>query len=1069
MFRIRALRLPAWLLPAGLVVCLAPVFAGTALSASPPVMITVAAPTGTYEYFAHSVGAAGDVNGDGFADVIVGAYRDNVGGGLYTGRAFIFYGGVTPDSLPDVTLLGEAAGDDFGYSVGTAGDVNGDGYDDVIVGAHRSDSLSVDAGRAYVYFGGPAMDAVADLVLTGAQSGDQFGYSVGTAGDVNHDGYDDVIVGAILGDVGGASRGSAYIYYGGASPNAVADYFLGGPASNSYFGCAVGTAGDVNGDSYDDVIVGAEQAAKGYAYVYYGGPGPNNVADLTLTGEVAGDFFGCAVGTAGDVNGDGYDDVIVGANSNGAAGYQAGRAYLFHGAASPDAVADLTLTGETAGDLFGDAVGALGDVNDDGYDDVIVGAFGAGFAGGQSGRAYIYHGGPGADAQADATLTGRAEASNLGVSVGGAGDVNGDGHPEAIVGSMQDNHGRAFVYDLGPMPAACRLDQPLLGAAAGDRLGSAVGTAGDVNGDGYPDVIVGAPRNDAGGADAGRAYVYFGGPGADAVADWTLTGVAAGDYFGADVGTAGDVNHDGYDDVVVGAYGNDAGGSFAGQAYVFFGGASPDAVADLTMTGAASSDGFGSAVGTAGDVNGDGYADVIIGAYYNDAGGTNAGRAYVYFGSASPDAVADMLLTGLAVGDQFGYSVGTAGDVNGDGYADLIVGANYNDAGGTDAGRAYVYYGGASPDAVADVALTGLGTQDYFGSAVGTAGDVNGDGYADVIVGAANNDAGGSNAGRAYVYYGGASPDAVADLTLTGAAAGDYFGYSVGTAGDVNGDGYADLLIGAYLNDAGGSNAGRAYVYHGGWRVDTVADVVLTGLAAGDQFGQSVGTAGDLNGDGFSDLIVGASANDATGADAGAAYVYGCNRYFVTAPNGGELWSLGGEAVVSWRGSELADLWISLDDGATYELLQGAVGGVESNAAEVTVPGVSTVLARVKATPRDRWIGGSDASDSVFTIQGPTGVGLPGASALQLRAPWPNPASGAVRLGLELASESVVTVSLFDVAGREVARPIAGEKFAAGRVTREWRPVGLAPGVYTVRAAIGGTRLTRRLVWLGGR
>src|SRR6185503_15215080 len=200
---------------------------------------------------------------------------------------------------------------------------------------------------------------------------------------------------------------------------------------------------------------------------------------------------------------------------------------------------------------------------------------------------------------------------------------------------------------------------------------------------------------------------------------------------------------------------------------------------------------------TAGDVNGDGYADVIGGADGNDAGGGNAGRAYVYYGGPGADAVADLTLTGAAAGDQYGFSVSTAGDVNGDGYADVIVGAYRNGAGGVDAGRAYVYYGGPVADATADLTLTGAASDDQFGYSVSTAGEVNGDGYADVIVGAVRNDAGGVDAGRAYVYHGGPAADAIADLTLTGAAAGDFFGVSVTTAGDMNGDRYADVIVGA--------------------------------------------------------------------------------------------------------------------------------------------------------------------------------------------------------------------------------------------------------------------------------
>ncbi|RKY99771.1 MAG: hypothetical protein DRQ13_01685 [Ignavibacteriae bacterium] len=726
------------------------------------------------------------------------------------------------DNTADVIMTGEATGDNFGVSVSATGDVNGDGYSDIIVGATLSDAGGNDAGRSYIYFGGTSMDDIADVTMTGDAADDQFGISVSDAGDVNGDGYSDVIVGANLNDAGGNWAGRSYIYFGGASMDNVADVIMTGEASGDFFGVSVSTAGDVNGDGYSDIIVGANGnnaggADAGKSYIYFGGVSMDNIADVTMTGVAASDNFGKSVSTAGDVNGDGYSDVIVGAYYNDAGGNWAGRSYIYFGGISMDNIADVQMTGEAAIDFFGISVSIAGDVNGDGYSDVIVGAFGNDAGGSDAGRAFLY---------------------------------------------------------LNSLTGPDIPDEFFTGESASDFFGISVSTAGDVNGDGYSDVIVGAPYNDAGGAEAGRAYIYFGGASMDNAADITMTGETAGDRFGYSVSTAGDVNGDGYSDIIIGAYKSDAGGTDAGRAYIYFGGTSMDNTADVIMTGEAAGDQLGYSVSTAGDVNGDGYSDIIVSANVNDAGGSNAGRVYIYFGGTSMDNIADVIMTGEAAGDLLGSSVSTAGDVNGDGYSDVIVGARSNDAGGTDAGRSYIYYGGRWMDNYADVTMTGEVAGDLFGYSVSTAGDVNGDGYSDVIVGAFSNNTGGGDAGRSYIYYGGTSMDNSADVTMTGEAASDFFGVSVSTAGDVNRDGYSDIIVGADGNNAGGTNAGKSYIYFGGVSMDNIADVTMTGEVADDRFGHSVSTAGDVNGDGYSDIIVGARWNDAGGNNAGRAYLY---------------------------------------------------------------------------------------------------------------------------------------------------------------------------------------------------
>lgn len=419
-------------------------------------------------------------------------------------------------------------------------------------------------------------------------------------------------------------------------------------------------------------------------------------------------------------------------------------------------------------------------------------------------------------------------------------------------------------------------------------------TKRDVNGDGYADVIVGAPGYDNG-SNKGRAYILFGSASGIANCDlpactsyFTLTGAINGDELGySAVSSAGDVNGDGYEDIIIGAYGY-SGGAEQGQAYIIHGGASLSSsytISQVNTTLSGTQDGvFAEAVSGAGDVNGDGFDDVVVGERYY---GTNfEGRAYVFLGSAngvsdcdlSSASCADSTITGAAGNDELGYSVSTAGDVNGDGYDDIIVGSPTADS-ASNHGRAYVFHGSASgigdcdlsSPACADTNIRGASTGNYLGWSVSTAGDINGDGFDDIVVGAYQ--AGGSNEGKAYVLVGSASGIDDCDLstctpraTITGANNGDRLGYSVYTAGDVNGDGYDDILIAANYADGGGTNKGEAYVFLGSasginscdLSGSCTANTTVTGADDNDYLGESVSTAGDVNGDGYDDIIVGA-------------------------------------------------------------------------------------------------------------------------------------------------------------------------------------------------------------------
>ncbi|MGD9315889.1 MAG: FG-GAP-like repeat-containing protein [Anaerolineae bacterium] len=819
--------------------------------------------TGTGEhdgdYFGGSVASAGDVNGDGYADVIVGAFGYASGAG--PGRAYAYYGSASglPTS-PSWDASGGSDDDRFGVSVAGAGDVNGDGYADVIVGAEDSNGSNV--GQVFVFAGSESGISTSPvLTLTAESEGDGFGTVVAGAGDVNGDGYADVLIGAPGYD---SDVGRAYAHYGSASglgttPRWTAD----GATTLERFGISVAGAGDVNGDGFSDVIVGASgwKGGIGKTYIYFGNErGLKLSSDWSANGENSLDYFGFSVDGAGDVNGDGYADVIVGAY-----GYDGdrGKAYVYHGrAVLPDETVDWTVTGESQDDRFGRALAGAGDVNGDGYADVIIGA--PQHSGGSlRGWLSVYVGGAGGlSANEDWYARGESNGDYFGYPVAGAGDVNGDGFADLIASAALYNagtfRGQAYVYHGAALEPSLDTGWSPGGDATADQFGYSVAGAGDVNADGYGDVIVGAPGH-GGSNDYGKAYLFLGSAsGLEHLASWDDTGEGVGNRFGNSVAGAGDVNGDGYGDVIVGAEGY-AAGSSQGKVYLYYGSTSGlSSKPDWTALGENLIDYFGASVAGTGDVNGDGYADIVVGApkYPNNAG---KGKIYVYHGSHyGPGSSPDWFRTGEATSaSHFGASVAGAGDVNGDGYGDVIAGAwGYVSESYDEAGRAYLIMGSATGLSAGPIVVaTGTGTDEHLGKSVAGAGDVNGDGYADLIVGAPGYN---SAQGQVQIVYG--DPSGVNTSlvwTFSGEYAGDAFGSSVGGAGDVNGDGYADVIVGA-PGHAGGGGEGVVDLFYGGAAGPGTDNAWGYSGDPTERVGASVAGAGDVDGDGFADLLTGA-------------------------------------------------------------------------------------------------------------------------------------------------------------------------------------------------------------------
>ena len=435
--------------------------------------------------------------------------------------------------------------------------------------------------------------------------------------------------------------------------------------------------------------------------------------------------------------------------------------------------------------------------------------------------------------EATAVMVGIGDGDRAGYSISGAGDLNGDGYDDIITAArLADTDdgvdaGEAYIL-FGPLSGEISLsdaDATLSGEAAGDYAGISVSGGQDVDGDGTPDLLIGSLNLTEGGVMGGGAHIIYGPP-TDmnlADADLRFTGTGEDDEAGRVVALLGDVDGDGTSESIIGARYDDDAGLNHGAAYLLWGSSASSGTLDdvaVVLTGEGEQDSAGYWVAAAGDVDGDGLADAMVNAYRaNSEGGTNVGITYLLnsggalsglTGTASL-ADADARFIGEDASDQAGSCIASAGDIDGDGYDDLLIGAQHHDVSKlADVGVVYVLTGSPPGDvslADATAILSGEAEQDFAGRSLAGVGDIDGDGNDDFLVGAKTNDEGGNSAGKSYLVLGpvngtAALLDAAAGR-FVGSVAESQSGTEVAAAGDVNNDGAIDMLIGAVAADEG--------------------------------------------------------------------------------------------------------------------------------------------------------------------------------------------------------------------------------------------------------------------------
>lgn len=794
-------------------------------------------------------------------------------------------------TTPNWSVEQNQADASFGYAIAFAGDVNYDGYGDVIVGAPNYDNGFSNEGAVFLYYGSSTgLNTTPAWSYSCKKTNCQLGYSLDRGGKLNNDNYGDFIVGAPYYTNTQVAEGAVMVFHGAATtPATTPNRILEPNIAGIHFGMAVSGNAKFNNDTYNDIAVGAPHyvgtiSNQGAVYVYWGSTsGVATTIRNTLTPGVINAEFGQSLKVLGDVNADGYSDLVVSAPSLSNGNVDEGKAFLYMGAASGLSSTPIW-TGEINVDNanYGETINGA-DINHDGKTDLVVGAPKYSGTYNYQGAVFVYYSnGTSFGSTPDVSFYGTHEWEYFG---GGlfCGDVNGDSFAEIIIGSPYyvgtfADEGKVYVYYGTAYGVETTPRWTKTGGSVEASFGQSI-TVGDINGDSTPDLITSAVYESNGQTYEGKVYSFLGSQrGLSTVYAQRFNVSQASSQFAFAIDAAGDVNGDGYDDLVVGAYNYDYGQTNEGRAFLFYGTASGlNTTPAWTFEPNQASATLGYAVAGNCDVNGDGYKDVLIGANQYDNGQTNEGRVYAFYGGSSGlAATANWTSESNKASAQFGKAIHCKGDYNNDGYSDVLIGAPSFKTTYNNEGKTFLYKG-SSTGLAATPAWTFVTNQltAYGGSALSFIKDINGDGYDEIMIGAYTYDSTLTDEGAAFMFYGNATtPSTTPDWTKYGGKASAQLGYSLSYAKKLNNDNYGDFIIGAPGYKSTLTAEGAALIYYGSLSGPQATPLIAVGGQTSANFGKEVSSVGDVDGDGFDDVSISAPLYDNGQTNEGAVYIY---------------------------------------------------------------------------------------------------------------------------------------------------------------------------------------------------